>query len=101
MSIKKNKTIKDYQKELLELQVQNVELIEKTKTLETELTRSQITLREVDKLIEFIKVNYVHEGRWVSIKWWQVGKWINLGKEALLTVKNILAAWGITFKSRK
>jgi len=95
------KTLKDYQKEVLELQAENMKLVEKSKTLETELTKSQITLREVDKLIEFIKLYYVHEGKWVNIRWWQIGKWVDLGKAALLTVKNILSAWGITFKSRK
>jgi len=78
----------------LTLKVDDLEKINKQLTCVYENTQ---------KFILNIKAIYVNEqGEWISLKWYNVGKWIRLGKITFIFVKTTLTeCFNITFKPRK
>jgi hypothetical protein len=50
---------------------------------------------ETTELLKYMKDNHIKDGEWVKIKWYQIGKWWELGKRCFTYVKNVLSAFGI------
>lgn len=94
-----NKTLKDANEALLAMKSEILKLNNDKKALEDKLSEAQDIIKtfstEANELITYMKDNHVKDGKWVKIKWYQFGKWYELGKACFRFVKNVLKAFNI------
>lgn len=79
---------------------ERIALLEKEKMdLSDKLDKAQAVISVFDtetmELIRYMKENHISEGKWVKIKWYQIGKWWELGKRCFTYVKNVMKAFGV------
>jgi hypothetical protein len=88
---KTNKTVaNNLINETQSIVTENKNLLEQVDKLTQVNDKLQCTANKVDDLVIKVVEQYVSNGTWVSIKWYEFGKWINLGKLMFTFIKSTL-----------